>query len=59
VEVSALHTSSGQDKATLELVNHSTGQRVPLLDLNLSAADYNDAVTYIYRTVAECAGEGC
>ncbi|HTF40870.1 MAG TPA: hypothetical protein VK754_09790 [Propionibacteriaceae bacterium] len=43
----------GQDNALIELVNHTTGQRIPLLDLNLSAEDCDDVVTFIYRTVDE------
>jgi len=52
VRVTCEH-QDGKDSASIELVNHSTGQRIPLLDLNLSANDYRDAVTFIYRTVDE------
>ncbi len=50
VRVTCEHQSE-RDSALVELVNHTTGQRIPLLDLNLSADDYRDAVTFIYRTV--------
>lgn len=43
----------GIDKAAVELVNHTTGHVIPLLDLNLSAEDHRGVVTFVYRTVDE------
>jgi hypothetical protein len=52
VRVAAWHDElMGRDKATVELVNHTTGQIIPLLDLNLSAEDHTDVVAFVYRTV--------
>ena len=51
VSIDARHEDNGKDMALVELVNHSTGKRIPLLDLTLSARDYNDVVTFVYRTV--------
>ena len=59
VEVSAIHSEvQKQDGALVEIVNHTTGQRIPLLGLNLSAEYYNDVVNYIYRTVDEKVSAG-
>ena len=56
LEVDATH-KDGADLAHVVLVNHSSGQRVPLLDLDLSkglgSVNIADVVTFIYRTVAD------
>jgi hypothetical protein len=55
VEVSAIHNESkNSDTALVELVNHSTGQRIPLLDLCLD--NYGNPwqpVTFVYQTVVD------
>jgi hypothetical protein len=53
VAVRADYLNPDNDDALIELVNHTTGQRIPLLGLNLAVKDYADVVTWIYRTVDE------
>jgi hypothetical protein len=54
VSVSVKHdASTKQDMALVEIVQHGTGKRIPLLSLELSVDSYEDVVSFVYRTVVE------